>query len=185
MAIDSGGRSPREIFESRMAGETLEEVGKRLRMNRKKVRQMELRYIHQLRKRNELAEKLRSAVEIRSSKKMDDDSLAMFWQAEDAIRGEWRPSSIDFEGYSYTHDDMVKGMRAQAKIMSEYYKDEEAADLFRQAADLHEQVVADGSYKIFDPTYPGRTDILIMRGTGRRVPKRRMSELDKLDKFRK
>lgn len=182
---ETNGRSPREIFESRMAGETLEQVGKRLRMKRERVRQMEQRYIHQLRKREALAQKFQEALLERDGPKtpqgrgLDDDTAAMFWQTEDALRGEWTPANLRTDGYNYTHDDMVKAMRAQAKIMSEYYMDEEAADLFRQAADLHDQVVTDGSYKTFRNVDPA---INRARGMRRNLPKRNMPELDKFRK---
>lgn len=168
-----------------MAGETLEQVGKRLRMKRERVRQMEQRYIHQLRKREALAQKFQEALLERDGpntpqgRGLDDDTAAMFWQTEDALRGEWTPANLRTDGYNYTHDDMVKAMRAQAKIMSEYYMDEEAADLFRQAADLHDQVVTDGSYKTFRNVDPA---INRARGMRRNLPKRNMPELDKFRK---
>jgi len=169
------GRSPREIFESRMGGETLDQAAARLKMNRKRVRQMEQQYINQLRKREALAEKLREALLERDGpnnpggRGLDDESAAMFWQSEDALRGEWTPSA------DYSHDDMVKAMRWQAEVMSRDYKDEEAANLFRQAADLHDQVVSEGSYKTFRDVDP---EINRRRGVRRNIPKRNMPELD-------
>jgi hypothetical protein len=177
------GRSPREIFESRMnLNERLDETARRLKMSRKRVRQMELKYINQLRKRESLAQKFHEALLKRDSlaaRGLDDDTAAMFWQTEDALRGEWMPSTPEKDGFSYTHKDMINAMRAQAKVMLREYNDPEAAELFRQAADLHEQVVSDGSYTTFRKVDP---KINRARGMRQNTPKRYMPELDKFRK---
>lgn len=175
------GRSPREIFESRMGGETLDQVAARLKMNRKRVRQMEQRYINQLRKREALAEKFREALLERdgpntpNGRGLDDESAAIFWQTEDLLRGEFSPKSNAVDGYEYSLENNVSAMRAQAQTMRDLYKDEAAADLFNQAAELMSEVIADGSYTRFREVSP-----LTNRARGMRqdIPRRRMPELD-------
>lgn len=175
------GRSPREIFESRMGGETLDQVAARLKMNRKRVRQMEQRYINQLRKREALAEKFREALLERdgpntpNGRGLDDESAAIFWQTEDLLRGEFSPKSNAVDGYEYSLENNVSAMRAQAETMRDLYKDEAAADLFNQAAELMSEVIADGSYTRFREVSP-----LTNRARGMRqdIPRRRMPELD-------
>lgn len=175
------GRSPREIFESRMGGETLDQVAARLKMNRKRVRQMEQRYINQLRKREALAEKFREALlerdgpNTRDGRGLDDESAAIFWQTEDLLRGEFSPKSNAVDGYEYSLENNLSAMRAQAETMRDLYKDEAAADLFNQAAELMSEVIADGSYTRFREVSP-----LTNRARGMRqdIPRRRMPELD-------
>ncbi|MFZ9715924.1 MAG: DUF6321 domain-containing protein [Ilumatobacteraceae bacterium] len=172
--------SPRQVFESRMGGESLDQAAKRLKTTREKVRQMEQRYIAQLRKREQLANKLGEALVKRDSfalgmnkpsgeeTNLDDDTAAMFWQTMAMLRGEWEPATMKKDGYEYSHDEAINAMRKTAREFRKI-KDNEAADLFEQAASIHEQVVGDGSYKKFrdDTVDPWKT------------PVRNMPELDK------
>ena len=178
------GGSPREVFESRMAGESLEQAAERLGTTREKVRQMEQKYIAQLRKREELANKLGEALKELDSvalgidkpageeTQLDDDTAAMFWQTMAMLRGEWEPATMEKDGYEYSHDEAIAAMReTAAQLERNYYSwNNIAASLFRKAADLHQQVVAEGSYKKFrDTNYSSLVN----------NPIRNMPELDK------
>jgi len=94
---------------------------------------------------DELADRFRKAREEREqpgSRGLDDDTSAMFRQAEDSLRGSFRPKTNEVDRYEYSDRDNINAMRSQAEIMRTDYNDEEAAQLFEQAADILEDRLA-------------------------------------------
>jgi len=94
---------------------------------------------------DELADRFRQAREEREqpgSRGLDDDTSAMFRQAEDSLRGSFRPKTNEVDRYEYSDRDNINAMRSQAEIMRTDYNDEEAAQLFEQAADILEDRLA-------------------------------------------